>query len=112
MYTKSLIQQHREILNIKESVTDKLSDLMDSYIVKDNIFMIENLIPVEVESGYFVPHSTYDAISEAIKNMDIVRDCVRIQDNKTFTIGRTYKTLSECSEYPQIFDINSSQNIR
>lgn len=112
MYTKSLIQQHREILNIKESVTDKLSDLMDSYIVKDNIFMIENLIPVEVEGGYFVPHSTYDTISEAIKNMDIVRDCVRIQENKTFTIGRTYKTLSECSEYPQIFDINCSQSVR
>jgi len=112
MYTKSLIQQHREILNIKESVTDKLSDLIDNYMVKDNIFMIENLIPVEVETGYFVPHSTYDTISEAIKNMDIVRDCVRIQENKTFTIGRTYKTLSECSEYPQIFDIRSSQSVR
>ena len=93
MYTKSLIQQHREILNIKESVTDKLSNLMDSYMVKDNIFMIENLIPVEVEKGYFVPHATYDTIIEAVKNMDIVRDCVRIQENKTFTIGRTYKTL-------------------
>lgn len=112
MYTKSLIQQHREILNIKESVTDKLSGLMESYIVKDNIFMIENLIPVEVEKGYFVPHSTYDNISEAIKNMDIIKDCVRIQENKTFTIGRTYKTLSECSEYPQIFDIRSSQSVR
>lgn len=112
MYTKSLIQQHREILNIKESVTDKLSDLIDNYMVKDNIFMIENLIPVEVENGYFVPHSTYDNISEAIKNMDIIRDCVRIQENKTFTIGRTYKTLSECSEYPQIFDIRSSQSVR
>lgn len=112
MYTKSLIQQHREISNIKESVTDKLTDLMDNYMVKDNIFMIENLIPVEVESGYFVPHITYDNISEAIKNMDIVRDCVRIQENKTFTIGRIYKTLSECSECPQIFDIKSSQNVR
>lgn len=112
MYTKSLIQQYREILNIKESVTDKLSDLMDNYIVKDNIFMIKNLIPVEIEGGYFVPHSTYDTISEAVKNMDIVRDCVRIQENKTFTIGRTYKTLSECSEYPQIFDINASSDVR
>ena len=112
MYTKSLIQQHREILNIKESVTDKLSDLMDSYMVKDNIFTIENFIPVEVENGYFVPHDTYDTISEAVKNMDIVKDCVRIQENKTFTVGRTYKTLSECSEYPQIFDINYSQPVR
>lgn len=112
MYTKSLIQQHREILNIKESVIDKLSDLMDSYIVKDNIFMIENLIPVEVEGGYFVPYSTYDTISEAVKNMDIVRDCIRVQENKTFTIGRIYKTLSECSEYSQIFDINCSQSVR
>ena len=43
---------------------------------------------------------------------DIVKDCVRIQENKTFTVGRTYKTLSECSEYPQIFDINCSQSVR
>lgn len=111
MYTKSLIQQHREILNIKESITDKLSNLMDNYIVKDNIFMIKNLTPIEVERGYFVPHNTYDTISEAIKNMDIVRDCIRIQENKTFTVGRTYKTLSECSEYSQIFDICGSESI-
>ena len=61
---------------------------------------------------YFVPRDTYDTITEAVKNMDIVRDCVRIQENKTFTVGRTYKTLSECSEYSQIFDINCSQSVR
>lgn len=112
MYTKSLIQQYREILNVKESTVDKLSDLMDSYMVKDNIFMIENHIPKEVESGYFVPFKEFDSISEAVKNMDIVRDSIRIQENKTFTIGRVYNTLSECSNQPQIFDINSSQSIR
>lgn len=112
MYTKSLIQQYREILNVKESVIDKLSDLMDSYMVKDNIFMIENQNPREVESGYFVPFNTFDSISEAVKNMDIVRDSVRIQENKTFTVGRIYNTLSECSDYPQIFDINTTQSIR
>lgn len=112
MYTKSLIQQYREIHNIKESVTEKLNDLMEAYNVKDNIFRVENLIPVEVEKGYFIPAVVFSSIDEAVKNMDIVRDCVRIQDNKTFTIGRTYKTLSECSEYPQIFDIQSSQSVR
>ena len=105
MYTKSLIQQYREIHNIKESVTEKLTSLMEAYNVKDNIFRVDNLTPVEVEKGYFIP-------SQTVKNMDIVRDCVRIQDNKTFTVGRTYKTLSECSEYPQIFDIRSSQSVR
>ena len=112
MYTKSLIQQYREIHNIKESVTEKLTGLMEAYMVKDNIFSVENLTPIEVERGYFVPTQTFDSIEEAVKNMDIVRDSVRIQDNKTFTVGRTYKTLSECSEYPQIFDIQSSQSVR
>ena len=112
MYTKSLIQQHREILNIKESVTDKLTDLMDMYMVKDNIFMVENLKPIEVENGYFVPFTEYNSISEAVKYMDIVRDSIRIQENKTFTVGRVYKTLSECSEHQQIFDTNTSQSVR
>lgn len=112
MYTKSLIQQYREIHNIKESVTEKLISLMEAYNVKDNIFRVDNLTPIEVEKGYFIPSQTFNSIDEAVKNMDIVRDCVRIQDNKTFTVGRTYKTLSECSEYPQIFDIRSSQSVR
>jgi hypothetical protein len=112
MYTKSLIQQYREIHNIKESVTEKLTSLMEAYNVKDNIFRVDNLTPVEVEKGYFIPSQTFSSIDEAVKNMDIVRDCVRIQENKTFTVGRTYKTLSECSEYPQIFDIQSSQSVR
>lgn len=112
MYTKSLIQQYREIHNIKESITEKLNNLMEAYNVKDNIFKVNNLTPVEVEKGYFIPSQTFTSIDEAVKYMDIVRDSVRIQNNKTFTVGRTYKTLSECSEYPQIFDINLSQNIR
>ena len=55
MYTKSLIQQYREIHNIKESVTEKLTSLMEAYNVKDNIFRVDNLTPVEVEKGYFIP---------------------------------------------------------
>lgn len=112
MYTKSLIQQYREIHNIKESVTEKLADLMEAYMVKDNIFKVENLTPVEVEKGYFIPYKSFTTIEEAVKNMDIVRDSVRIQDNTTFTIGRTYERLSECSEHPQIFDIQSAQSVR
>ena len=113
MYTKSLIQQHREILNIKESLVDNLNELMDKYNVVDNIFKInERLSPTEVESGYFVPSATFDTIEEAVKNMDVVKDSVRIQYNKLFTVGRTFKMLSECSDYPQIFDIKSSQNVR
>lgn len=106
MYTKSLIQQYREILNIKESIIDKLNDLMDSYMVEDNIFNIKEMTPHEVESGYFVPYETYNSISEAINHMDIVKDSVRIQNNESFTIGRVFDNLSECSNAYQIFNIN------
>lgn len=111
MYTKSLIQQYREILNIKESVTEKLTDLVETYTVIDNIFMVHDLTPVEVDKGYFVPYSEYTSIDEAVKNMDIVKDSIRIQNSKVFTIGRVYNNLSECSDHPKIFDIRSSQNI-
>ena len=66
MYTKSLIQQYREIHNIKESVTGKLADLMEAYMVKDNIFKVENLIPVEVEKGYFIPYKSFTSIETII----------------------------------------------
>lgn len=112
MYTKSLIQQYREISNIKEAVSEKLSSLMESYMVKDNIFSIQNLSPIEVERGYFVPYADFDSIDEAVKNMDIIKDSVRIQENKIFTVGRVYNSLHECSNQPQIFDIQSSQSIR
>ena len=81
-------------------------DLMNTYMVEDNIFNIYNMSPNEVESGYFVPYDSYDNIMEAIKHMDIVKDSIRIQNNKVFTLGRVFDNLSECSNAPQIFNIN------
>lgn len=111
MYTKSLIQQHREMYSIKESFNDGISNIMEKYNIEDSIFVLLNGFVKELTKGYFVVEKEFDNINEAIRECNINTMGVRVLNNSNFQIGTIYNTISQCPKDSKILDIESLENV-
>ena len=105
MYTKSIIQQTVEILKAKDNYRSAIEDLMEKYNIEDSVFVFKNGSLYEATEGYFNVDSVYDSLTRAISESDINTMAIRVMNNKIFQTGKLYKTISECSEDSQVFDL-------
>lgn len=113
MWTKSKIQLIKESYEALSNCKNYINDLMDKYIIEDNIFMYSNGKLVEATKGYFEKISEFDNLDEAlnINNFQFDKMGVRIIENKKFEIGYLRNLLSECDKNSQIYDIDIQSNI-
>lgn len=112
MYTRSIIKQIKDVLEVKESFNEGLTSLMDKYNVEDSIFVISEGSVKEVVKGYFVITKEFDTLKEALHECDVRCMGIRIIANNKFQIGNIYQNLSQCPKEGQIFDINTLENVR
>lgn len=111
MYTKSLIQQTVEAIQLKNSFKESLEALMEKYTIEDSVFVFKNNSLHEAVEGYFEVEKEFDnlnnAISECKHNMG-----VRVINNTTFMIGNLKRTISECNSEKRVFDLDKLIDIR
>lgn len=107
MFQKSLIQQTLEYNSTLESFKKALTDICESYVVKGNVFGIYMGTPVEIHNGYFVVEAEVNSIQEAIKEMDSLTKCVRINEDK-FQVGTVHNHFNTiCESENTIIDIEN-----
>ena len=112
MYTKSIIQQTVEALQVKNSFKAALEQLMDKYTIEDSVFVFKNGKLHEAVEGYFEVDTEYTTLSEAISNCDLNTMGVRVINNQTFVNGKLKRTISECNSESQVFDLDRLENVR
>ena len=112
MYTKSIIQQTVENLKAKDNYRSAIEDLMEKYNIEDSVFVFKNGSLYEATEGYFNVDSVYDSLTRAISESDINTMAIRVMNNKIFQTGKLYKTISECSEDSQVFDLYCLTSVR
>lgn len=103
MYTKSKIQVVRESIDAKNTFKAQLNDLMDDYMVTDNIFVCQNGKVSEVVEGYFVCNGEYENLNEAFDSIADNNVAIRVIRNSEFQVGQIFNLISECpqdSEFP------------
>jgi len=105
MQTKSKLQLIKEEFDTKQEFKENLVHLTDKYLVEDSVFGLNGKNITEYRKGYFAVSGEYDNLDEAIKNFSI-GDSIRIVENSTFQVGKTFDKLSKVSEsYSKVMDI-------
>lgn len=112
MQTKSNIQLIKEAINLRNSFKDSLNNLMDKYNIEDSVFTFNNGLMYECTNGYFEVVNEYDNITEAVCNIDIKTQAIRVINNTSFQVGIVHSILSECSANNKVFDLKRLENIR
>lgn len=110
MYTRSIIQQHLDQINILNILQESLQDFMETYTIKDGVFGLFRDKLYELTCGYMLSENTYDTLEDAIHNMSI-NGVIRIEENKKFTVGSVYSRLSDCPENCTVLDIEFLEEI-
>lgn len=108
MYTRSLIQQQIEREDQAFRFQEGLEKIMEKYNIKDSVFRSTKSGVMEAIKGYFTESGTYDNLSDAIRHSN---GYVRIQDNKVFSVGVVYESLSECPEGSKILDLDTLEYV-
>lgn len=114
MLNKSKIQLIREKLELINDYRNSLVNLMDKYMVENNIFIYKNNQLHEVTEGYFEVIDTFNDIHEAVKecmNNNEMKG-IHIINNSVFEVGYIKRLLSECTEDSKILDIDRFVNVR
>lgn len=115
MYTKSIIQQHAELLRTKDDFRCMIENLMEKYNIEDSVFVYANNrynSIYEVTDGYFVTENEYDSISEAVSACDVNTMGIRVMQNSKFQVGKIHKFITECDKDKRIFDLKRLENVR
>ena len=112
MYTKSIIQQTVEALQVKDSFRIAIEQLMDKYTIEESVFVFKNGMLHEAIEGYFEVDKEYTTISEAISNCNLNTMGIRVINNQTFVTGNLKRTISECNSEAQVFDLDKLENVR
>lgn len=112
MYTKSIIQQAVENFKVKDNFKTAINNLMEKYNIEDSVFVIKNGFLHEATKGYFVVEKEYDSLDLAISECNVNTMGVRVMNNAKFQTGKLTKTLSECEEDKQVFDLDRLEDIR
>ena len=111
MYTKSIIQQKIENIQVKNNFKSALENLLEKYTIEDSVFMWTNKGLQEVVEGYFVSDNEYNTLSEAISACDITKMGIRITGN-VFNVGSIHTRISECDENKSVFDLKRLETVR
>lgn len=111
MFTKSIIQQTVEAMQIKNDFRTAIENLMEKYNIEDSVFVFYNGMMHEVVEGYFVTENEFTNLAEAISACNIETMGVRIIGT-TFQIGAIYEKLSECADDKKVFDITRLTEVR
>lgn len=111
MFTKSIIQQTVEAMQLKSDFIVALENLMDKYYIEDSVFVLKNGSLREVVEGYFVTEKEFDNINEAISECDVTNMGIRVMRD-TFQIGTIQSKISECAPDKKVFDLKRLENIR
>jgi hypothetical protein len=70
MFTKSLIQQHLERIDLLETFKQDLNYLMDKFIIENSVFGINrNGRSTEITTGYFIVDESFDNINDCIRGL-------------------------------------------
>lgn len=114
MLTKSKIQLVRESLELANNYKESLNNLIDKYMIEDNIFIYKNNQLFEVTEGYFEIINTFDNIHDAVKEclLDNTMKGIRVIKNSTFEVGYIKRLLSECGKDSKILDIDRLEKVR
>lgn len=110
MQLKSKIQLIQERLMRKNSFIEGLNNIMEKYTIEDSVFSYENSHLMEVCKGYFELDCEYESLTEAMKEMDIDNQSIRIINNDTFQVGSVRRFISECGE-GKVFDLELLENV-
>lgn len=111
MYTKSIIQQTVEAMQLKSDFIVALESLMDKYNIEDSVFVFKNGSLREVVEGYFVTEKDFDNINEAIRECDVTCMGIRVMGNK-FQTGTIQTKISECATDKKVFDLKRLEDVR
>lgn len=111
MFTKSIIQQSVESMQVKSNFKIAIEQLMEKYNVEDSVFVFKNGTMHEVVEGYFVTENEYDNLNTAISECNINTMGIRIMGNN-FQTGTIHTKISECAKEKKIFDLRRLQNVR
>ena len=112
MYTKSIIQQAVESMQVKGQFAIAIEQLMEKYNIEDSVFVFKNGALREVVEGYFVTESEFDNVSEAISECNLGTMGVRVMGNNNFQIGTIHNKISECASDKKVFDLKRLEDIR
>jgi hypothetical protein len=106
MQTKSNIQLIQEKIAQKQNFQDGLERLMESWNIKDNVFVLKNGKLTEASKGYFEIVSEYDKIEDAIRSVNPVSQGIRIMNNEKFQVGNIHNYIAECEDTSKVLDLD------
>lgn len=112
MYTKSLIQQHLERIDLLESFKLNLNDIMDKYIIENSVFGVtRNGSVCEITNGYFIEEDKYNSLDECIRGLKD-NQYINILNNETFIAGVVENSLFNCPEQSKVLDLETLKYVR
>jgi hypothetical protein len=112
MYTKSLIQQHLERINLLETFKQDVNELMDKYIIENSVFgMNYNGRAKEMVAGYFVIDESYDSLNDCMKGLKN-NQYIQIVNNNEFITGNIEYNLFNCPQDKKVLDLETLNYVR
>lgn len=112
MYTKSLIQQHLERIELLESFKKDINELMDKYIIENSVFgMNHSGRAKEMVTGYFVIDESYDSLSDCMKGLKN-NQYIQITNNDKFSTGNIEYNLFNCPQDKKVLDLETLNYVR
>jgi len=116
MYTQSLIQQRINIVESKYRFEEKLKQILENYTVKDNVVVFNGRDVVDIEEGYFVRKEEYGTLEEAIRNINLNTQGIRIieegeEGDHKFIIGDVCRSLNECMMEKSVYNIGRMEDV-
>lgn len=111
MFTKSIIQQTVEAMQIKNDFRAAIENLMEKYNIEDSVFAFYDGSMHEIVEGYFVTEKEFTNLNEAVSACDINTMGIRVMGNQ-FQVGTVHSKISECATDKKVFDLKRLENIR
>ena len=112
MYTKSLIQQHLERIELLENFKQDVNELMDKYIIENSVFgMNYNGRAKEIVTGYFIIDESYENLDDCIRGLKN-NQYIQIESNNKFSTGSVEYNLFNCPQDKKVLDLETLNYVR
>lgn len=112
MYTRSLIQQHLEMIDILESFKENINSIMDQVIIENSVFGCNRQGSVrEIFTGYFIEDQIFENLSDCVKNLK-QNQYIQIKENSQFITGYIQQNLFNCPENARVLDLETMEYVR
>lgn len=112
MYTKSLIQQHLERINLLEVFKQDVNELMEKYTIENSVFgMNRNGYAKEVVTGYFIVDESYDNLNDCMRGLKN-NQYIQIENNNKFSTGTVEYNLFNCPTDKRVLDLDTLNYVR